>query len=207
MPSESFTNLPEEKQHRIINAAMNVFIEDGFDKTSTNSIVKEAHISKGSLFHYFGTKKDLYLYIVDLSIEQTNELYDLIDLKERDFFKRIDNIVKVKYDYQNRYPLLNEFILASLREQSTEVAPTIQPIYAKITQDSLAITFENIDWSLFKPEIDQQKAMEIIQWTLDGLGKKLLATAAPMTDLSEEAIKEWKEYSKILRSSFYTSSN
>ncbi|NQD68578.1 TetR family transcriptional regulator, partial [Bacillus haikouensis] len=35
-----------DKQERIINAAMQEFVKAGFEKASTNEIVKEAQISK-----------------------------------------------------------------------------------------------------------------------------------------------------------------
>ena len=47
------TNLKKEKQDRMINAALKVFAMNGYQKASTDDIVKEAGISKGLLFHYF----------------------------------------------------------------------------------------------------------------------------------------------------------
>ena len=35
------------------------FAQSGFEKASTNEIVKRSNISKGSLFNYFNSKKDL----------------------------------------------------------------------------------------------------------------------------------------------------
>lgn len=45
-----FINLEAEKRERIINAALKEFAQKGYDKASTNEIIKEAGISKGSLF-------------------------------------------------------------------------------------------------------------------------------------------------------------
>ena len=52
-----FMNLDENKSKKIIDAAMNEFIRSGYERASTNVIVKEAGISKGSLFNYFTNKK------------------------------------------------------------------------------------------------------------------------------------------------------
>ena len=46
-----FLNLELEKQDRIINAAIKEFAQKGYDKASTNEIVKEAGISKGLLYN------------------------------------------------------------------------------------------------------------------------------------------------------------
>lgn len=47
---QKFNSLEAEKQERIINTALKEFARNGYDKASTNEIVKEAGISKGSLF-------------------------------------------------------------------------------------------------------------------------------------------------------------
>lgn len=87
---EKFFNLDSEKQDRVINAAIKEFAQKGYDKASTNEIVKEAEISKGLLFHYFKNKKQLFLFLFDHCIQIiTDDFYKKIDLTETDFFKRI----------------------------------------------------------------------------------------------------------------------
>ena len=48
-----------DSKEKILNAALRLFITDGFDGTSTAKIVKESGVSNGTLFHYFKTKEDL----------------------------------------------------------------------------------------------------------------------------------------------------
>ncbi|KZL90506.1 TetR/AcrR family transcriptional regulator [Clostridium magnum] len=62
---DKFESLPQEKKKRILDACIEEFALNGYDKASTNSIVKKAGISKGLLFHYFGSKKTLFLYVFD----------------------------------------------------------------------------------------------------------------------------------------------
>src|SRR5690625_5398364 len=64
-----FINLKSDKQKEIINAAIMEFVQSGFEKASTNEIVKRSNISKGSLFNYFNSKKDLYVYLIEYSVQ------------------------------------------------------------------------------------------------------------------------------------------
>ena len=41
------------------------FSEKGFDRASTNSIAERAGVSKGLVFHYFGSKQRLYRELVE----------------------------------------------------------------------------------------------------------------------------------------------
>ena len=48
-----------EKRELIIQTAIELFTENGFDNTSTASITKKAKVATGTLFHYFKNKKEL----------------------------------------------------------------------------------------------------------------------------------------------------
>ena len=56
MPSTRFENLAEEKKEKIIEAAIEEFIEKGYERASINSIIKMADISRGSFYTYFEDK-------------------------------------------------------------------------------------------------------------------------------------------------------
>ena len=76
MPKQTFLNLPEEKRETIMNAAVEEFAEYGLENASTNRIVKNSGIAKGSFYQYFEDKQDVFMYMLDL-----------IEKKEWEFFK------------------------------------------------------------------------------------------------------------------------
>jgi AcrR family transcriptional regulator len=47
------------KRDQILEAALSLFIENGFEKTPTSAISKAAGVATGTLFHHFKTKEDL----------------------------------------------------------------------------------------------------------------------------------------------------
>lgn len=76
MPKQTFFNLPEEKREIIFNAAVEEFAQYGLENASTNRIVKNSGIAKGSFYQYFEDKQDVFMHMLDV-----------IEQKERDFFK------------------------------------------------------------------------------------------------------------------------
>jgi len=50
---------------RILDAALNIFSRKGFHDTKVDEIVKEAHISKGSVYFHFPNKERLFIALVD----------------------------------------------------------------------------------------------------------------------------------------------
>ena len=59
--------LVERRRRQIIDAAVPLFIEQGFHKTTTRQIARAAELSIGSLYEYVASKEDI-LYLVCESI-------------------------------------------------------------------------------------------------------------------------------------------
>ncbi|HZW67114.1 MAG TPA: TetR/AcrR family transcriptional regulator [Pseudogracilibacillus sp.] len=202
----TFNNLNQEKQEQIINAAIKEFVQNGFEKASTNDIVKRAHISKGSLFNYFNSKKDLYLYLIEYSHKILRDLNDQIDLTEKDLFKRIEKAGMEKFYVQQRHPLVFDFFVALKQEESVEVRDVIKQNIDSIYDETFKKLYHAIDYSKFKDGIDIEKAIEILNWTMFGLGEKGLeeiVTFEDVDDFGEYYFEEWKKYADILKQSFY----
>ena len=54
----------QERYAKILDTAANLFLDKGFDGTTTNEIARRAEISIGSLYQYFDNKtQDLLLFL------------------------------------------------------------------------------------------------------------------------------------------------
>ena len=159
-------NLDIEKRDNIINSAMKEFSKNSFQKASTNVIVEDAGISKGLLFHYFGTKDNLYKYLEYFSIKViTEKIVDQLDWEQKDIFLRLKETSMIKFKVFQQYPYLTDFSLKVFKDKTVEEIMHINPdfpleLYSKIYS-------HNIDYSFFKEDIDVERAINIIQWTLE----------------------------------------
>ncbi|WP_461615544.1 TetR/AcrR family transcriptional regulator [Clostridium sp. Marseille-QA1073] len=202
-----FLNLDVEKQDRILNAAMKEFAQKGFEKASTNEIVKEADISKGLLFHYFKDKKNLFLFLYDHCIDVSmNEFYKKINLDEKDFFIRLNQMCIIKFELLNKYPEMFRFIETAYMENSKSVKQELDERKEKLIKINSIKVFEGIDLSKFKEDIDVKKAINIIIWTFQGLGDEALKKAKLLSldkpDYSD-VFKEADIYIDMFKNCFY----
>ena len=55
----------ENRKNQILNAAFEVFVKKGYSKTTMDDIVLASKLSKGALYHYYGSKKELFLSLID----------------------------------------------------------------------------------------------------------------------------------------------
>ena len=70
MPSNTFLNLPEDKQTRLMDAASREFSAKPYNEASINKIIQEAGIPRGSFYMYFQDKEELFRYLVRGYVEQ-----------------------------------------------------------------------------------------------------------------------------------------
>ena len=66
----AYQQLDPRKQASIFAAAAEEFSRKGYSSASMNSLVRNAGISKGSLFQYFRSKQDLFLGLLELATSE-----------------------------------------------------------------------------------------------------------------------------------------
>jgi len=206
---EKFQGLPEEKKKRILDAAIEEFAINGYDKASTNSIVKKADISKGILFHYFGSKKNLFLYIFDYCMTNLiDKYYSVKEIQPKDIFERImwNSIRKIKITQEE--PLMNRLVFLAISNMPESLKQELTERYNTYYAKEIPRFFEDIDTSKFRKDIDKQKAIELIMMCMDGISNKYLQKYKKIyvdevfNDV-EKIMDECNEYMEILKFGIY----
>ena len=125
--NDKFFDLKKEKQDRMINAALKIVGQYGYRFASTDDIVKEAAISKGLLFHYFGSKLGLYSFIYDYSVRyMCMELKAAIGNDETDFFTLYEQVESGKLQVLKNYPCMQLFLDKCVQETVSEALMAIE---------------------------------------------------------------------------------
>lgn len=106
MPKNTFLNLEQKKQERILEAAIKEFLAKGYQKGSIQSIANNADVAKGSMYQYFENKKELFLHIIDLAIQIKID-YMVTLIKENQnlsYFEQIEKMLSTSFHYYSEYP-------------------------------------------------------------------------------------------------------
>jgi AcrR family transcriptional regulator len=196
----------DSKQTDILNAAMAEFC-NGYEKASTDAIVKSAGVSKGLLFHYFGSKKELFLHAYDYAIKTVMaEFYDLINLNERDVLERWRQIALLKMDIMHKYPMIFNFIAHASFPDNEDVKSGILEQRSKLTNDVYPKIFYDIDRTLFREGIDVDAAIRVIVYTIEGYAQNEAHPDKSTEDYYDEYeryLKDLDRYIKLFRTCFY----
>lgn len=181
-----FNRLSAEKQERIMHACIEEFARAGYINASTNKMAKAAGISKGSLFKYFLSKKELYVEVIDHILEdffayvQSKDHY----LEEKDILERLKLVTKETYSFFRKKTSLFKVLMRvktegkmSVMEQLKErwepkVAFFYGRFFSGVDFSNLALTQEEFIklWNLIDYAIDSEVLSELSgEFSMDDL--------------------------------------
>lgn len=201
---DKFFNLPIEKQNTIIDAALKSFGTNGYKKTSISDIAASAGISKAMVFHYFGTKKALYLYLIDLcSNIVVNEINDKFDNGVTDFFDRIRLATNIKIAVMKKHAGILSFLTSAYFESDEEVRDDIKVSMAKGEDFRSKIAFDGMDPSKFKEGVNPKLVLKMLVWLAEGYTNQFSSGADFQGNDFDVLFKEFYDCMNLLKSNLY----
>ena len=179
----------EQKWTDILQAAINVFSECGFDKAKMEYVAKAAGIGKGTIYEYFASKEALFREVILFSIQTYNDGL-------REAMSRGENIVQ-KLVNCSRYNLafldshidmmqlaLNVNILSKeMRTQLIETRTVIQQQFTDLVQGAKKS-------GELRADLDAELAALCIMGTIDQFASQQVFSLErrPLNQINHQAI-------------------
>ena len=188
--NEKFFDLNSEKQDRMINASLHHFAVNGYKHASTDEIIKEAGISKGLLFHYFGSKQGLYEFLLDYSVRYLLFEYNRVIEDETEYFAFHEKLETAKLGVLRNYPYMYGFINRATKETQLSILDASKEALNKYTE-----TMQNYKNKLVLPNlkfgVDMTHVENLIAFTIKGLTDSGLDSDTPDADLIHSQVSEY----------------
>ena len=198
---EVFQELNEEKRLRIINAGYKVFGANRYAKASVSEIAKEAGIAKSMVFHYFGTKKDFYFFLMDHCYTLFIDAFAHLKVMEiTDFFERIETYSQAEMSILRMYPNLFKYIMRFYYERDPEVFEGVMDVITKSLSLGMSMTLDGVDRSKFKSDVDLEQLAKMIRWMGEGISNQFMEFDEKALDVIE---REMSSAMNVLKSSLY----
>jgi len=96
----------ESRRQEIIDAARACFLRNGFHRTTTDEICREASITPGGLYHYFGGKDEIIAAVIQ---ESTNEVID-----------RLRTVIDSAGDMRSAIAEISSFLIETLHDPNID---------------------------------------------------------------------------------------
>ena len=131
----------DERKKQIRQAAMKVFLDKGFRNTVMNDIMEATGLSRGGLYHHYGsTYEILYDIMVEGNKYREKIIYDEMNKTSRDFSEVLSEIILEKMLYQSDYVSVYAVFLQELNYDDK-----LKDLYKKLkksSSDSILMLFD-----------------------------------------------------------------
>jgi len=102
---DGFEKRRNDKKKAILQTALDLFDQYGYDKITVTEIADKAHVSKVSIYNFFESKDNLRRIIIkDMLDESTERIKTLIE-KEGNFLDKIEEYIQIRTWYYGKYSL------------------------------------------------------------------------------------------------------
>ncbi|MBM6791469.1 MAG: TetR/AcrR family transcriptional regulator [Flavonifractor plautii] len=206
MPTKMFSDLCEEKRNKIVEICIAEFSQHGYINSSTNRIIQNAGISKGSLFKYFKSKEELYFYILDTVImELTIDLEKNFADLPSDLFERTIKYSELEFAWYIKHPDKCKLITTAFSKGDDTLRLKIEKRYKTQGENIYYKTLKSIDISTLR--WDRYRTAEVLKWFLLGFKEDFISrmnTENSVDTLQCEFAKKLKDYIEILKSGLET---
>jgi AcrR family transcriptional regulator len=99
-------------RERILHAARHSFAELGYDAATNKTLADGAGLTTGALYHYFGSKLDLYAAVYDEVQTTVYARFDATVAEADSFVEGVDAVLEVAHELNLADPSLARFLAA-----------------------------------------------------------------------------------------------
>ena len=165
MPKQTFLNLAEEKRETIINAAVDEFAQYGLENASTNRIVENSGISKGSFYQYFEDKQDVFMYLLSVLEREKMGYYNgrHPPSSNMDTFEYFRWMIKTGMEFNSAYPRMTQAVSRVLLGEGLYYGKNFADYREKTTQALSMMIKQAIERGEVDPSVDVELAVMIME--------------------------------------------
>lgn len=204
-----FESLSNEKKQKILHICIEEFAEHGYQNSSTNRIISRAQISKGSLFKYFGSKEELYFYVLDyvsedLFSEMSSEMSIDTVLMPKDLIARLAYLARAEFEIHMKKPLYFKLFQKAQASDGTAVSQRFREKFGAgseaIARDILA------DVSVDNLRYDKDSTIDAVLWLLRGFNESFSAEILDgdeVNTIQDKYMRRLETYLEMLQKGIY----
>ena len=201
----TFNHLSDDKKEQIINACIVEFGSRGYEKTTTDAIIKRIGISKGGLYEYISSKRELFLYIVEYTYIR---LYDYLRgrIKQSngslpaDILDRVRVVSGYAIDFYIDHPEFISFIVRTYYVADDDLSNQVENIFTRQYLDLFGdITSESL-------RFEKERIIEMLMWLLLKTRYYFLIELKSGKDVDtirKDYMDNWEFYISIMKEGIY----
>ena len=180
-----------ERRAQIMRAARSLFVECGFLNTRMEDVAKRAQLSKGAVYFYFGSKRELFHALVD---EEHSRTVAFLEDAANDPRSGPQKLIDVGIRYLDYFAGLKSpprffMIMTEMAIRDEEIRSRVHQIHEKFVLEVSKLIQEGIDSGAFR-DLDPMAAAMMLKAFIDGLaGQAAVGVRPDVKRLSTDGVR------------------
>ena len=164
----------QDKEKRIIDAAVTLLSEKGYSNTTMQDIAEAAQVGKGTVYRIFESKDEMISYLLSMYIDEIAARIHAALVKITDPMQKMRSIIRIELDYHDENPNLAQFMVRELlgtRKRFVEHIKKIREsrlvVVEQIIRDGIKREqFKNVDPRTVASGLEGMILASLVQWFL-----------------------------------------
>jgi AcrR family transcriptional regulator len=159
-----------ERRAQILRSARAAFIERGYIAARVEDVAKRAGLSKGAVYFYFSSKRDLFLALV---AEEHESTYSFLDSAEEDFRPAAVKLLDLGQKYLNYFAGLKSpprffLMMCEMGIRDDEIREECQAVHQRFVDAASRILAQGMSEGSFR-EADPLAIAQMLKAIIDGM--------------------------------------
>ena len=135
---------------RIVDAALELFLTNGYERTTMRAIAESAGVSLGNAYYYFRSKEELIQAFYRRTHEEHLAVCDQLLASEHRFRKRLEAVIVTKIETSMPYHEFAGVLFRNAADPASPLSP-FSPESAPLRRESTALLSEVVSASDARP--------------------------------------------------------
>lgn len=196
--------LDNSKKQKILNASLEEFSEYGYEKANTDRISSKAGVSKGLIFHHFGSKENLFIITINKCIDDILFEFNDFNMPDEDFISIIMKLMQIKYEFFKKNPMHYKLLVNGFYNAPKKLKTQLQQRYSEIKQIGFDIIADIIEGLPLKKDVSIKSIITIIAVITNVIESKYIPYFTDQNTIFEKYYDDVKnEYIELMNIVLY----
>jgi AcrR family transcriptional regulator len=119
----------QNSSERILEAALQVFSQKGYDAASTREICEQAGITKPTLYYFYGSKEGVYRALVDAAFEEYRAMVEEAMARPGTLRDRFRKMAEMMFERAHARPQMVRFLFSAVYSFNSPIVLHVQKLH------------------------------------------------------------------------------
>ena len=184
----------EKRRHEILEKALDVFVDEGFENTTLQKIADRCGITRTTLYIYFKNKRDIFNFSIKQLLQSLeNDLNGIVKetkISHAEKLIRVMTVILERLEENRRLlSVMLDYITYASKDSDYDPDYRMRRRTVRLRHIQAAILIEGIKAGEFSPAINVKDANELLYGFLEAAVLRMVVLQRPSVEELKEAIK------------------